>query len=113
MDGQCPYHHGHRGRLSVGAGAIIFSVKPRLYLETTVVSYYVARQSRDLVTAAHQQLTQEWWIDRRLDFEVYISQLVLQEASMGDDQAIQRRLQILEGLPLPSHRDLCLLRCEQ
>ena len=36
-------------------------MKPTIYLETTILSYLTAFLSRDLVTAAHQQITQEWW----------------------------------------------------
>ncbi|MFI5396851.1 MAG: hypothetical protein ACHQ9S_15045 [Candidatus Binatia bacterium] len=32
-------------------------MKPRVYLETTVISYLTARPSRDIVVAAHQELT--------------------------------------------------------
>jgi hypothetical protein len=76
------------------------NVKPKLYLETTIASYFIARPSRDLITAAHQQITQEWWEERRQGYEVFVSQLVLQEANMGDAQASQRRLQVLEGFPV-------------
>lgn len=31
-------------------------VKPRVYIETSILSYLTARPSRDLVQAAHQQL---------------------------------------------------------
>ena len=36
-------------------------MKPRLYLETSVVSYYVGRPSRDLIIAGRQQITRDWW----------------------------------------------------
>jgi predicted nucleic acid-binding protein len=75
-------------------------MKPKVYIETTIVSYLAARPSRDLITAAHQQVTQEWWENRRTDFDLFVSQLVIQEASAGDEQAVQRRLQVLEDLPL-------------
>lgn len=75
-------------------------MKPKLYLETTIVSYFIARPSRDLITAAHQQVTQEWWESRSQDFEFFVSQLVLEEAQMGDTQAVRRRLQVLESFPL-------------
>lgn len=74
--------------------------RPIVYLETTVVSYLTAKPSRDVVAAAHQQLTQEWWEDRRQDFRVVASQLVLQESGRGDMPAAQRRLDILKGLEL-------------
>ena len=75
-------------------------MKPKVYIETTIVSYLAARPSRDLITAAHQQVTQEWWENRRTVFDLFVSQLVIQEASAGDEQAVQRRLQVLEDLPL-------------
>lgn len=74
-------------------------MKPKVYLETTVVSYFTAKPSRDIVTAAHQQITQEWWENRRADFDLFISELVEQEASAGDEDAVQRRLKMLEDLP--------------
>ncbi len=73
--------------------------KPTLYLETTIISYLTAKPSRDVVIAAHQQITQEWWENRRADFYITISQFVIQEAGAGDNEAIQRRMQALEGIP--------------
>lgn len=73
---------------------------PRAYIETTVVSYLAARPSRDLRLAAHQQLTLEWWDQRRISFEIFISQLVIQEAGAGDAGAASRRMAFLVGVPL-------------
>ncbi len=75
-------------------------MKPKVYVETTVVSYLTARESRDLVVAAHQEVTREWWRRRRDEFELYCSQLVIQEASGGHKEAAQRRLQLLQPIPL-------------
>src|SRR5215211_883427 len=75
-------------------------MKPKVYLETTFVSYFAARPSRDIITAAHQQLTQEWWERRKDNFDLFISQIVLQEAREGDEGAIKRRLEMLESLPI-------------
>ena len=75
-------------------------MKPRIYLETTIASYLSARPSRDLVTAAHQQVTQEWWQTRRGDFELFISQIVVRESSGGDPDAAARRLEMLREIPL-------------
>lgn len=72
----------------------------RVYLETTIASYLTAWPSRDLIIAGHQQLTKEWWRTRRSDFDLFISQFVLDEASAGDPQAAQERLAILNPLPL-------------
>lgn len=70
-----------------------------VYLETTIPSYLAARASRDLVTAAHQQLTVEWWQTRRTAFDLYVSELVLQEAGLGDADVARRRLEHLTGIP--------------
>lgn len=68
-------------------------MKPRLYMETTVPSYLTSRRSRDLVSAAHQQITEDWWKARKDDFEIYISQFVLDEAGKGDAESAKRRLE--------------------
>ena len=70
-----------------------------VYLETTFISYLVARPSRDLLVAAHQQITQEWWGNRRSEFECSVSQVVIDEASVGDPAEVQKRLAIIGGLP--------------
>lgn len=69
-----------------------------VYLETTIVSYLVARPSRDGVVAGHQQLTRAWWRDRRASFALFVSQAVLQEAAAGDATASVRRLALIGGL---------------
>jgi len=75
-------------------------MKPRVYLETTIPSYLTAWPSRDLVRAAHQQITRDWWDRRRAEFELYISQVVLRECQAGDATAAAERLKILQDLPL-------------
>jgi predicted nucleic acid-binding protein len=77
-------------------------MKPRLYLETTIPSYLVARRCRDLRLAADQETTREWWEDRRQDYEVFISEFVLLEVQRGDALAAASRLALLEGIPLLS-----------
>ncbi len=74
--------------------------RQRIYLETTVVSYLTARRSRDLVVAAHQQITEEWWQHRRPEFELFISQSVISEAAAGDPGAASLRLEAIQHLPL-------------
>ncbi len=68
----------------------------KVYIETSVISYLTARPSRDILVAANQQVTQEWWQDRREKFELYVSQLVEQEISSGDVDAVSKRQQALE-----------------
>jgi hypothetical protein len=73
---------------------------PSVYLETTIPSYLTAWRSPELIMAARQQITREWWDTRRHDFELFISQLVIDEASAGDPEAAARRLSVLAGIPL-------------
>jgi hypothetical protein len=72
-------------------------LKPKLYLETTIPSYLTARASRDVVTAGNQITTKEFW-NRRGDFELFISQFVLDEVSTGDPAAVHDRLAALDGI---------------
>ena len=75
-------------------------MKPSLYIETSVVSYLTARLSRDLITAARQQLTAVWGARQRARYDLFISPLVLEEAELGDPEAAAARLAILGGLDL-------------
>jgi len=83
-------------------------MKASVYLETTVVSYYTAWPSQNLIIAAHQQITHEWWKTRLLDFEVVISQFVLDEAEQGDPEAAKERMQALEPFKLIEVTDKAL-----
>ena len=72
---------------------------PKTYVETTIVSYLTAWPSRDLVRAAHQQVTREWWATRG-SFELFISQFVLDEAAAGDAATATQRLDALREVAL-------------
>jgi hypothetical protein len=63
-------------------------MKPRLYVETTIPSYLVARRSRDLRLAADQETTQEWWETCRERFALFISQAVIREVSLATRRSL-------------------------
>ena len=69
-----------------------------VYLETSFISYLAARPSGDLLVAAHQKTTQDWWTDRRDKFACYVSQVVIDEASAGDPTEARKRLAVVSGL---------------
>ena len=71
-----------------------------VYVETSVISYYTARPSRDIITAARQAVTREWWEDARKRFDLYVSVLVVEEAKAGGTDAARRRLAMIAGLPI-------------
>lgn len=76
-------------------------VKPRVYVETSILSYLTAYPSRDLILAAHQQITVEWWRQRDR-FDLFVSDAVLLEAARGDHAAAARRIAAAEGLAVLS-----------
>jgi predicted nucleic acid-binding protein len=73
--------------------------KPAIYIETSVISYLVARPSRDIIVAAHQQITSDWWDQHRHHYDLFISQVVLDEARAGDKQEAAKRLAAIQDLP--------------
>jgi hypothetical protein len=73
-------------------------MKPKVYIETSVLSYLAARPSRDAIVAGNQATTRAWW-ERRTDFDLYISVFVLEESRIGDPRAAEARLQAISGVP--------------
>ena len=82
-------------------------MKPTVYVETSVVSCYTARPSRDIVVLAHQEITRRWWERARERFTFVVSELVVQEVKAGDPQTAKSGLQAIEGLALLEHTPLC------
>jgi hypothetical protein len=71
-----------------------------VYIETSIVSYLRQKPSTQVVTAARQLLTHQWWDDERQNYELVVSQYVVDEASAGDPALAAERLETLEGIPL-------------
>ncbi len=71
-----------------------------VYIESSVVSYLMARPSRDVVVAARQAITETWWQNHRGEFDLFISALVEQEIARGNAEAAERRLKVVENIPL-------------
>ncbi len=74
-------------------------MKESIYIETSVVSYYVSKPSRDIIVLAHQQITSEWWPKAVKRFDVYISEVVVEEAAAGNKESAEQRLNKLKGFP--------------
>jgi predicted nucleic acid-binding protein len=75
-------------------------VRPRTYLDTSVISYVTNWPSRDIVTLAHQQISRDWWERHRSKFDLHISELVLYETGRGDPDAAHARLELISDLPV-------------
>jgi hypothetical protein len=73
-------------------------MRATVYIETSVVSYLTARTSNDIRAAACQNITADWWDNRRAEFDLYISEIVVAEASRGHAEAAERRIKALDGI---------------
>ena len=74
-------------------------MKSSVYIETSIPSCLTARPSRDVRAVAWQQITSEWWDTARQNYELFTSELVITEASAGDQAAAERRLLVLGDIP--------------
>jgi predicted nucleic acid-binding protein len=70
-------------------------MKQKIYLETSVVSYFVSRPSKNIVIAGRQAVTKDMW-DTMDDYDVFISDIVIQESSKGDAKLTKLRLDAVE-----------------
>jgi len=70
----------------------------KIYIETSIVSYLTARPSNNLIAAAWQKETIDWWGRQKARFDLYISEVVIEEAGRGDEAAASRRLAVLENI---------------
>ena len=77
--------------------------KPKVYIETSVISYLTANPSRDLIVASNQRITHEWWLHSKKQFDCYISQFVISELSQGDKFASSKRISMLHDLNFLEH----------
>ena len=74
------------------------TIKPRVYIEPTVVSHLVARPSDDAILASWQRASQQLWEDYADRFEFVISPVVRAEIQQGDVAAAQQRLEVVSQL---------------
>ncbi len=70
----------------------------KIYIETSIISYLTARPSNNLIAAAWQKETIDWWDTQQYRFDLYISEVVIEEASRGNESAASRRLTVLEDI---------------
>jgi len=73
-------------------------MKPTVYIESSIISYYTSRPSRDLIVAAHQQITSEWWDIVHPEVKCLVSPFVILEISAGDKEAAQKRIKVVRDL---------------
>src|SRR3954447_2238438 len=79
-----------------------------VYVETPIPSYLTAWTSRDLVRAAHQQITREWWQTAPNRFQLYVSEAVIEEIALGDPKAAADRQLAVKGMSVLTLTDAVL-----
>nr|VFK64812.1 MAG: PIN domain-containing protein [Candidatus Kentron sp. TC] len=83
-----------------------------VYVETSVISYLCARPSRDLIIAANQKTTRQWWDEKRSDYDCFISELVLKESMAGDPEVAKKRIRLMLNLPVLAITDTVAILSE-
>lgn len=78
---------------------------PKVYIETSIIGYLTSRPSRDLITAANQQLTRDWWIKERGKYDLFSSTVVLKEINLGDKDASVERVEAIGLIPILDLRE--------
>lgn len=83
--------------------------KPRVYVETTIPSFYHTTRE-DRASAIRRDWTQRWWDDHSDRYELLTSQIVLVELADGDYPARDAALSLVADLRLleitPSINDI-------
>ena len=75
--------------------------KQRVYIETTIPSFYFeTRTEHDMV--ARRDWTRQWWDTRREEYELVTSEVVFDELASGDYSSKEAAIGLLDGLPILS-----------
>jgi predicted nucleic acid-binding protein len=74
-----------------------------IYVETSIISYLRQKPSSQIVAAARQVLTHQWWNNEREKYQLVVSQYVIDEVSVGDPVLAADRMRVIAGVPLLPH----------
>ncbi len=85
-------------------------MKPRIYVESSVISYATSRKSVSALTAYRQEVTHRWWAKATEMFALETSAIVQFEIAAGDPVAAKKRLALFATLiELPLHAEVVVL----
>jgi predicted nucleic acid-binding protein len=71
-------------------------VKPSVYVDTTIPSYYVDERP---ALRLHIERTRQWWESEREQYDVYVSDFVMLELEEGDYPRKSDALRLVRTLP--------------
>lgn len=86
--------------LRIGIATAILTIMKSVYIETSVISYYTGRPSRDVVVAGHQQSTMHFWAMLGRELSPFVSALAMKEAGKGDPELAGSRLDAIQSFPV-------------
>lgn len=73
--------------------------RPTAYIETTVIGHIAAWDQTDVLVYARQIQSRRWWAIRDR-FDLFVSQVVVDECMAGDATAASERLALISGIPV-------------
>jgi hypothetical protein len=73
--------------------------KPKVYIETTIPSFYHEIRT-DLESAARKNWTQHWWDFKRTTYDLFTSEAVIQELEIGDYPTKAKALSLVAQVPI-------------
>ena len=71
-----------------------------VYLETTVIGNIAGRMHPDPKIAARQQVTREWWTTAPDRYDLYVSEITIEECGDGDPDAAKERIDLVRNIDL-------------
>jgi hypothetical protein len=75
-------------------------MKKKVYIETTIPSYITAALSNDIIIVGHQKLTIDWWENNSCYFDLFTSEIVLDEIGKGDRNQEEKRIELLKKVKI-------------
>jgi len=71
--------------------------KPKVYVESSTISYLTARPTEEPIRKAKQILTKQWW-EQRDCYELFVSRVIVEEIERGDKSAADLRVDSIQGI---------------
>lgn len=71
-----------------------------VYVETSIPSYLAGNKTSDIIILGHRQIALEWWRNKRRNYNLFISDVVIEEISAGNPVFSKKRLESLSEIPI-------------
>ena len=75
-------------------------MKKRVYIETTIPSYITSDLSNDIIILGHQKLSIDWWKNYKKHFDLFSSEIVIDEIIKGDNEKAEKRIALIKDMKI-------------